>query len=163
MTAYYCTVTNGTGSGYHNAGQPFAISAIIPAGYLFLKWAGSNPEIVANVNNANTTATLYGTAGITATFTHTAYTIRYIANAGGSISGTTPQVKFYNVWCDPITAVADGSHRFTNWSDGNTNATRTDICHGDATYYANFESTAPPAPAGNAYPGYVAWFEVNND
>ena len=54
------------------------------------------------------------------------FTATYLAGAGGSISGTTPQ-DLYN--CAPgseVTAVPDTGYHFVDWSDGLTTAARTD-------------------------------------
>lgn len=42
-----------------------------------------------------------------------------------------------------ISATANSGYHFTQWNDGNTNATRSITVTGNATYIANFESDAP--------------------
>jgi hypothetical protein len=163
MTAYYCTVSNGTGSGYHNAGSPFAIGAIVPAGYAFTVWSGAGTGGIANTHAANTTCTIYGTSSIQANFAHILYSVTYSANAGGGVSGNTSQHGYYGDHLTAVTASASPGHHFTGWSDGNMSLSRTDTVNGSASYTAGFEINGPAAPEGTTNPGYIAWFEVNND
>jgi hypothetical protein len=157
MAAYYLTVNGGTGSGYHNSGQPFGVGAIVPTGYSFHYWGGANPETLANINAANTTCTIYGNASITAFFQRTVYTIAYTANAGGSITGDDSQNLYYGAVTSSVTATPAIGYDFDEWSDGNKNPTRHDTCSGSVTYRASFKVNAPPAPDGNIYPGNITW------
>src|SRR5690606_8806250 len=54
------------------------------------------------------------------------YTLSYSAGAGGSISGTTPQVVAHGADGTPVTAVPDAGYSFVQWSDGSTANPRTD-------------------------------------
>ncbi len=54
------------------------------------------------------------------------YTLTYAAGTGGTLSGTSPQTVAHGGSGTAVTAVANTGYTFASWSDGNTNATRTD-------------------------------------
>ena len=67
------------------------------------------------------------------------FTLTYTAGSGGSISGTTPQTVDYDKDSTPVTAVPDTNYHFVDWSDADTNATRTDTnVTADLSVTANF-------------------------
>jgi List-Bact-rpt repeat protein len=70
------------------------------------------------------------------------YTLTYIAGAGGTISGTTPQTVPSGGSGTLVTAVPSSGYRFVRWSDGSTSAART-----DSNVTANQSYTATFAPA----------------
>jgi len=54
------------------------------------------------------------------------HTVIFTAGTGGSsITGTTPQTVPHGDDCTEVTAVADNCYEFVDWSDGNTENTRT--------------------------------------
>jgi hypothetical protein len=157
-TKYYLTVNGGSGSGYHDLGSSVPISATIPVGYVFNRWVATDYGPIANPYSANTTVTTYGNFTVTATFTSALYIVNYNANAGGHITGDTAQGGYYAHYLTTVTAVADPAYEFIGWSDGNPNASRTDICYGNATYYANFQLVVPTPPVvGNTGNAYAVW------
>ncbi|MGJ8652531.1 MAG: carbohydrate-binding protein [Opitutaceae bacterium] len=82
---------------------------------------------------------LFNLNWFTFTSTSTTYTLTYSAAAGGSISGTSPQVISAGGNGTAVTAVADANYSFVNWSDGSTANPRTDTnVTGDVTVTANF-------------------------
>jgi|GEM_PF-3252693 len=54
------------------------------------------------------------------------YTLTYSAGSGGSLTGDAAQTVDYRGSGTAVTAVADAGYRFVRWSDGKTEATRTD-------------------------------------
>ncbi|NLB51894.1 MAG: cadherin-like domain-containing protein, partial [Syntrophomonadaceae bacterium] len=54
------------------------------------------------------------------------YTLKYAAGSGGSITGNTAQTVSYGGSGTEVSAVADQGYHFVQWSDGKTNAARTD-------------------------------------
>jgi len=63
------------------------------------------------------------------------YTITLSAGEGGSVSTTGGEYEAGQT----VTATPQGEYVFTNWSDGNTNATRTITISSNSTITANFE------------------------
>lgn len=84
-----------------------------------------------------TTATTY-TAQFTAT--KRKYTLTVTAGTGGSVSGGGSYEHGTSV---TIKATASSGYKFKQWSDGNTNASRTVTVTGNATYSAVFEKLPP--------------------
>jgi len=84
------------------------------------------------------------------------YTIIYKAGSNGSLrlagsSEASPEYSFtlsVALATPKITAVANGGYRFSSWSDGDTNRTRTDVSAGNITLVARFavEDYSPPIP-----------------
>jgi len=67
------------------------------------------------------------------------FTATYLAGAGGSISGTTPQDLYNCETGTEVTAVPDTGYHFVDWSDGVLTASRTDgALLADLTVTANF-------------------------
>jgi hypothetical protein len=58
----------------------------------------------------------------------------------GTVSGGGTYAAGSNI---TISATANSGYHFTQWNDGNTNATRTITVTGNATYTAFFEADAP--------------------
>ena len=97
------------------------VTAVPVGGYHFAQWSdGStqNPRIDTDVQ-ADVT--------VEAQFEINTVTVRYIAGAGGTISGEAEQVFVFGGDATAVTAVPNSGYRFAHWSDGNTNATRTDL------------------------------------
>ncbi len=57
----------------------------------------------------------------------TFYTLEYIAGEGGSIEGFTTQTIQKGLNGSPVTAIPNSGYEFSEWSDGNTEANRTDV------------------------------------
>ena len=136
-TLTYAAGANGSISGtspqtvnYNTSGT--AITATADSGYHFINWSdGStqNPRTDTNVSN---------NISVTANFSD-ALTLSYIVGPNGSIIGTTPQTVTQNGDGTAVTAVPNAGYRFVDWSDGDSNATRTDThITTDLTVTANF-------------------------
>ena len=65
------------------------------------------------------------------------YTITLSAGEGGTVSTTGGEYEAGQTVS--VTATPQGEYVFTNWSDGNTNATRTITISSNSTITANFE------------------------
>lgn len=72
------------------------------------------------------------------------YTATYLAGEGGSIQGTAVQKVEEGERTETVTAVADEGYRFLGWSDGVTDAARSDVMTNDLTVTAEFEKTEEP-------------------
>ena len=141
ITVQSANPTMGTvsGGGTYNAGTNVTISATANSGYHFTQWNDGN-------TNATRTITVTGNATYIASFEADApaqYTIT-VQSANptmGSVSGGGT----YNAGTSvTISAMANSGYHFTQWNDGNTNATRTVIVTGNATYIASFEADVNP-------------------
>jgi hypothetical protein len=80
-----------------------------------------------------------GNHSIIATFVNT-YTLKYTADANGTISGITPQTVNLNGSGSSVTAVPNTGYRFKSWDDGVSTATRKDIdVNRNINAFASFE------------------------
>ena len=70
------------------------------------------------------------------------YTISFSAGEGGTVSTTGGEYEAGETVS--VTATPQGEYVFTNWSDGNTNATRTITVNLNSTLTANFEKRKYP-------------------
>ena len=84
-------------------------------------------------------------------------TVTYEAGEGGRIEGSAVQTIDKGGSTTQVTAVAEEGYEFVEWSDGNTQAARTDSnVQEDVTYTASFQKTEGPAPAEKVTVTYVA-------
>ena len=140
----------GNGSGTYTVGDYANISATPLAGEHFTQWGNAQNCTLVNYLASSTSvrldaSSLYYPAHVTAyyaadppppTYTHT-----YVAGAGGTISGTTPQTGASGTGGTQVIAVPNSGFRFISWGDGVATAARTDTIYGDVTYTANFASS----------------------
>jgi hypothetical protein len=109
------------------------VTAVPNANYHFVSW--SDGVLTAARTDSNVTANL----SVTANFAINTYTLIYNAGAGGSISGTSPQVVNHAASGSQVTAVPDTNYHFVSWSDGVLTAARTDSnVTANLTVTANF-------------------------
>ena len=156
--------TPGVGSfGPYNSGQVVNLVATPNANYHFVNWTG-NTGTINNPNAASSTITMNGNYSITANFAQdsgTTYTLTYTAGANGSISGTTPQTVVQGGSGTPVTAVANPSYHFVNWSDSSTANPRTDSnVTADISVTANFAQDSGTPPSIST--GYAANITTNS-
>jgi hypothetical protein len=141
ITVQSANPTMGTvsGGGTYNAGTNVTISATANSGYHFTQWNDGN-------TNATRTITVTGNATYIASFEADApaqYTIT--VQSANPTMGTVSGGGTYNAGTSvTISAMANSGYHFTQWNDGNTNATRTIIVNGNATYIASFEADVNP-------------------
>ncbi|MCX6324985.1 MAG: Ig-like domain-containing protein [Sphingobacteriales bacterium] len=137
-------------------------------------WSSDNGS-VATVNPTSGLVTALSAGSVNITYTVTGcngpasasqsvtvngpYTLTYTAGAGGSISGASPQTVNCGDNGSSVTAVPNTCYSFVNWSDGNTNATRTDLnIQANLNVTANFAiityfATVSAGFNGNITPG----------
>ena len=151
VATYTLTYTAAGVNGYISGTTPQTVSlggsgtlvtAVANSGYHFLSW--SDGVTTPSRTDANVTTDINVTASF-AVNPVTTYTLTYIAAAHGTISGTTPQNVNSGGSGTPVTAVANFGYHFVSWSDGVTNAART-----DANVTTNINVTASFA-AGTQY------------
>ena len=104
--------------------------------YKFVRWDDgvSSAERVDRVNGDRTFKAIFEYDPESITF----YTVQYLAGIGGYVTGTTEQTLQSGSESGAVTAVASLGYRFVKWSDGVTEATRSDIISGDLTVTAEF-------------------------
>ncbi len=76
---------------------------------------------------------------VTAQFAINTYTLTYLTDGNGTISGTTPQMVNYGADGTAVTAVANAGYHFVQWSDASTANPRQDTdVTADITVTAQF-------------------------
>lgn len=95
------------------------VKAIPDDGYIFVKWSDGVTE------DMRTDRQVSADISVTAIF-KIAYTVEYTAGEHGKIEGETNQQIAYLKSGTTVTAVPDEGYIFVRWSDGNTNAERTE-------------------------------------
>ncbi|MBR7068225.1 MAG: DUF4465 domain-containing protein, partial [Bacteroidales bacterium] len=111
------------------------VKAVANNGYRFDKWNDGNEQAARFESDVHQDDF------------YTAYFIKqirvdYMAAANGRIEGKTTQIVDRGVATEAVTAIANAGYRFVRWSDGVTEATRTDIIDldiDDTTFVAQFE------------------------
>ncbi|MGG1518143.1 InlB B-repeat-containing protein, partial [Paenibacillus oryzisoli] len=141
VTNYTLTYTAGTGGTLSGTSPQMvasgesgtAVTAIPDTHYHFVKWSD-------NVTTATRTETgVTGDLNVSAIFALDTYTLTYTAGANGTITGASPQTVGYNLSGTAVTAVPSTGYHLVNWSDGSTDATRTDTgVTADKSLTANF-------------------------
>ena len=145
VTAYYITYIAGEGGSVTNVGQnnvapggSISSTATPKTGYKFVKW--SDGKTTATRTDSN----VHADARYTATFevlSAEKVTLTYIADSGGTITGTTTQTIDKGASGTAVTATPNAGYTFEKWSDGKTTATRTDTnVQASTTYTATFKS-----------------------
>ena len=85
------------------------------------------------------------------------HALTYLAGAGGTVTGDSPQTVNHGTDGTPVTAVPDTGHRFVRWSDGVPTATRQDTgVMADITVTADFEQLPFPVVTSFAINGGAA-------
>jgi cell division septation protein DedD len=109
--------TPGEGTfGPYNCGQVVPIEAAPDSGYFFLYWT-SNTSTIADINNPNTSVTMYGNYSIQANFTDVMYNLSTASTAGGNV--TVPGEGTYSYGGGhlvTINASPDPCYYFISWT-----------------------------------------------
>ncbi len=119
---------------YSNNAAP--VTAVPDTGYYFTNWSDGVTD------NPRTDNSVTNTITVTANFAPLTYSLTYLAGAGGSIGGTSPQTVSYGGNGTAVTAVADAGYAFTNWNDNSTLNPRSDTnINSNLAFTANFVFT----------------------
>lgn len=109
------TTPSGTVNITKNA--PQALTATPVTGYHFVNWTVlSGSATFGDVNSANTTVTISAPAAITPNFAINTYTVNFLNDGNGTISGTASQTVNHGSNCTSITAVPNANYNFVNWT-----------------------------------------------
>lgn len=138
-TRSYTVTWNGNGgtpskssSSFHYNDALGTLPTATRTGYTFKGWSTSASGSV----NVSTTTKVTGNVTYYAIWQINSYTLTVTAGTGGTVSGGGP----YNYGATAtLKATPSAGYHFVKWSDGNTNASRTVIVTGNATYTAMFE------------------------
>jgi hypothetical protein len=135
--SYYALTVNAstggtvTGGGTYAENTAVTIKASPNTGYKFTKWSDGNTSATRSV-------TVTSAATYTAYFEKLTHTVTATAGTGGTVSGGGTYEYGASV---TLTATPSEGYKFVQWSDGNTNATRTFTVTGNVTLTASFSTT----------------------
>lgn len=132
------SLNNGTGL-FYSSTRNFINNNSIKASVItiFIPPTTSTSSVVVNIPATSTIPIQQETPIVIST--PKTYTINYIAENGGTISGSSTQTIQENATGTEVTAIADAGYYFIDWSDGITTVTRTDTnLTEDKTMTANF-------------------------
>ena len=107
------------------------VTAVADIGYTFVQWSDGVTTA------ARTDTDVQGDLAVSAEFELNHYSLSYLAETGGSISGPASQTVAHGSDGETVTAVPETGYSFTQWSDGVTTAERT-----DTNVQADLEATA---------------------
>jgi len=132
-----------------------AVTATPLLGYEFIAWSdGGTNATRSDAPKEDTT--------LVATFKQMKVTITYAADSHGSIRGESKQSIAFGAQSSVVTATADDGYSFDGWSDGKTEATRTDAANSSQSFTARFkQNIAPPSIAGHTI-GAMLWADEFN-
>lgn len=130
------TVITQTVDGYTAPTYTITTTAPTRAGYTFLGWSTSSTATTPSYYGGGSyTGVLDGTSTLYAVWSLNTYNVSLTAGTGGSVSGGGT----YNYGSTAnISATPNAHYHFTNWSDGNTNASRTFMVSANVTLTAYF-------------------------
>ena len=130
----------GANTGTYLEGTELTLTATPAEHHDFINWTG----YITSTDNP-LTITVNSDINITANFQeHTKYTITAVPN-DENMGTVTGGGTYYAGATVTLTAVAKSTYYFVNWSDGNTNATRTFPASANLTLTANFAKANPRA------------------
>ncbi|WP_190276179.1 InlB B-repeat-containing protein [Paenibacillus sp. JDR-2] len=114
------TISGNAEQGVRTGGGGTPVTAVGNTGYHFLNWSDG----VANANRTDNNIT--GDVSLTANFEINVYGLTYAAGPNGSLTGNKSQSVTHGGNAATVTAVANPGYHFVSWSDGYSNASRTD-------------------------------------
>jgi uncharacterized repeat protein (TIGR02543 family) len=125
-----------------------AVEAVPNTGYHFVNWTGTN-GFVTTTGNPLTVSNVTADMTITANFTIDTYTVTFVPDSNGTLTGDTPQSVNYGNNCTAVGAVPNSGYQFVNWTGTNgfvtTTANPLTVANvtGDMTVTANFAFDSP--------------------
>lgn len=132
------TLTGSTTQAVEQGANGTAVTAVANSGYHFVNWSD------ASTDNPRTDTNVQADNSYTANFESdpnpmVQFILTYLSGIGGTISGSSTQIIDQGSDGSQVTAVPDSGYHFTNWSDGTTTTSRTDLnIQASATTTANF-------------------------
>ena len=140
LPQYQLTISAGTGgtvnetvNGKYDEGSHVTITATPDLGFVFVQWSDGSTDASRDIVIDKDTTLAASFVNAT-----TEYTLTLSCNAGGTVSAS-PEGPTYTVGTPvTITATPDAEHKFVQWNDGNTSASRTINIISDTTFTATF-------------------------
>ena len=127
-----------------------AITATPVSGYDFVSWSDGKTD-ATRTDNPTKDITLV------ATFRQSPFTVTYIAKSHGAIKGEGTQRVASGTQSASVKALPSAGYDFDQWSDGKTDATRTDLITSSQSLTAYFkEKIASPVISGHTT-GLMLW------
>ena len=118
------------------------VTATANTGYHFVQWSDGLTTATRSESSVSGSISLsasFAPNGVQPPTNSTTFTLTYIANSHGSISGDLKQTVSPSASGTSVTATPATGYHFVSWSDGLTAATRTDTdVLADRSYNANF-------------------------
>jgi peptidoglycan hydrolase-like protein with peptidoglycan-binding domain len=116
-----------------------AVSTVPDVGYYFVDWSD------ASTDNPRQDLNVTGDIAVTANFAIGSYTLTYLTDGNGTITGASLQSVNHGSNGSAVSALANSGYKFVDWSDGVTTATRTDLnITGNLTVTARFRKLSSP-------------------
>ena len=116
-----------------NHGTGLSVEAIPVRGYSFTRWSDGSTQ------NPRTDTNVQSDMAVEAQFSLNIYTVEYLADANGSLSGELAQTIDFEKNGTPVTAIPNANYRFVGWSDGRTDNPRIDMGSANMQVTALFE------------------------
>lgn len=116
--------------------QTLDVTATPKTGYRFLRWSDG-------YSNPTRSDTVLGDTTFTALFDREEVNIHYVLGPNGSLAGVLTQSIPIGQTSSSVTAVPDAGYRFDKWSDGLTDATRSDVAVTNVSLQAQFTTQYP--------------------
>lgn len=157
-----------TGAGTYLAGEEASLDIAPAEGYEFVYWA-SDVELISY--DPATVLTVDSDLSLVAYLQEQTFQLAYATEGAGSIAGDSLQIVTYGNDGASVEAVPDNCAVFTQWSDGVTDAVRTDLAVvSDLSVIALFESVEVDATITSAGDSLTAnyadaayqWVDCNN-
>ncbi|MGO4109567.1 InlB B-repeat-containing protein [Paenibacillus sp. YAF4_2] len=114
------TISGSAVQGVRTGGSGTDVTAVGNTGYHFVDWSDGNTDVMRKDDD------ITGDLSVTANFEINVYDLKYEAGANGSVTGITTQQVTHGGNASTVTAAANPDYHFVSWSDGDTNASRTD-------------------------------------
>jgi uncharacterized repeat protein (TIGR02543 family) len=115
------TITRSPNAATYTEQTSVQLTATPSVGYQFDDWSGN----LSGTTNPQSLL-MDGDKNVTANFKMIQFTLTYLAGAGGTIFGVTPQTVNYGDSGTAVTVVPNAGYHFVSWSDGRTDNPRTD-------------------------------------
>lgn len=143
------TLSGTTSQSVADGANGTAVTAVPNTGYYFVQWSDSETD------NPRTDLAVSGDITVSAQFARISRTLTYVAQTGGTITGSMSQTVLHGDDGSPVTAVPGDGYYFAGWSDGVEESSRTDIeVDADINVTAQFLPNTPRpiiAPVGSGF------------
>jgi len=125
ITAVANPINSGTisGTGNYPINDIATLTATSHTGYSFVNWTQNGNEVSTNMSYS---VTVTQDSNFVANFAISTFTLTYLADVNGTLSGIATQSINYGNDGTAITAIPNTGYHFVDWSDGSIQNPRTD-------------------------------------